>query len=809
MSVRWGSAVLLLELSYAVICLLVWLFYGRMTSPFELGLWLGGLLLWIPVLAHLSGSWWTSRQPYEPPSSPPASRLHPPPQGIDVFVTVCGEPLSTVLPRLLAAREMRMPHLTWVLDDGGSLELEAFCKRERLRYLRRDTRAFGKAGNVNHALQFATGEFVAVFDADQCPDPAFLERTLGHFQTPSVAFVQTPQCYERSRGVVSEGARQAQAAFFRFIMPGKAHYHSAICLGTNVIFRRSALDAVGGLYQHSQSEDVHTSRRLHSHGWTSVFVPEVLASGLAPHSWNAYLSQQQRWSRGGFEILFSAQLWRSPGLSQTQRWQYALVGLHYLTSVVFLLCSLLPVLNLLWLTTPLTLHPSGLLLLTVLAMVSCLVASRLQSGEFQLAAMLANVVAAPAHLIGLVEALTGHHSRWVPTHHGLPQRRRNRSVLVLGALALLNFGATLVGLATGAARAGYAAGAAFLNLAAAQDLWVVAPLMLCAIQTTVFVLPLARAASAIRRLPFVFGGTAAAFLLLTILLTPSSPASSPVRPTLETTWREDFNGPAGQLPDPSAWLIDEGHHYPGGPPNWGTGEIQAYVRSNRNLHLDGNGHLIITATHEPDGQYLSGRIESRRADLLPPAHGTLRIEARVKLPSSRGAWATFWALGSSFRNDLRWPESGEIDIIEYRGALPDEVYGVLHCPHCGLPVGKRSRYTDTEGLANQFHVYTVDWHDDPDRIDWYVDGRLYQSIQREALDPRSWVFEQPAFLLLNLAVGGEWPGGPAPEDYPAHMKVDYVETRTCLGACPPLSTEPAVPALPQEGEYAVSAKGGS
>jgi beta-glucanase (GH16 family) len=106
------------------------------------------------------------------------------------------------------------------------------------------------------------------------------------------------------------------------------------------------------------------------------------------------------------------------------------------------------------------------------------------------------------------------------------------------------------------------------------------------------------------------------------------------------------------------------------------------------------------------------------------------MQARVRLPAARGAWATFWSLGRSYRENLRWPQSGEIDAIEYRGARPNEVDGVLHCPACGEPVGRRGRFSDTGGLAGDFHTFTVDWSSGPDRIDWYVDGHRYHSVDR-------------------------------------------------------------------------------
>ncbi|MER7894549.1 glycosyltransferase [Micromonospora sp. NPDC094482] len=746
-----------------------------------MGIWGGAVLLQTLVIVHLTTTWWTSlgvRLPLD-------ARVTRWDGTVDVLITVCGEDLDVVRLVIRAARDMRIAHNTWVLDDGDSQDLHAVCQEEGVRYLNRADRSHGKAGNVNHALRQTRGDFVAVFDADHVPDTAFLARTLGYFVDVRVAFVQTPQNYLPRSTLAARGARQAQSAFYRYLMPGKARHGAAICVGTNVVFRRSALDLVEGLYRHSHSEDVHTSLRLHCAGLRSVFVPDVLAVGLPPLSWRAYLGQQRRWARGAFEVLLSAVLWRSSRLNATQRWQYASLGTHYLTSVIGLAFSLLPVCLLLGDVSPVTVSPVAPLLLFVSGLLSIAVANRIQTGSAGLAAMLAHVLATPAHALGLVDALIRRTSGWVPTHGRQRPSPFSAAYVILGVLAVANLLAVLMGAARTAARGGYAGAAAALGVPSADGLWLAFPLAWCAAQAALFLLP---AIARLRRARL--GARASAVVALLATASVAVAASLPPRPSRPAppapgVWRDDFDGPAGQLPSPADWIVQTGHHYPGGPTNWGTGEIQRYERSPRNVRLDGTGNLIITATVDGDGQYHSARIETRRADLAPPTGGTLRMQARVRLPAARGSWATFWALGSSFRRDLRWPQSGEIDVIEYRGSAADEVYGVLHCPGCNEPVGRRARHHDAGGLTGDFHTYTVDWHAQPRRIDWYVDGAHYQSITPEAVDG-DWAFDQPVFLLVNLAVGGWWPGQPSPEDYPAHMVVDYIEARACRSSCAPL-----------------------
>uniref|UniRef100_UPI003F497EB7 glycosyltransferase family 2 protein n=1 Tax=Nonomuraea bangladeshensis TaxID=404385 RepID=UPI003F497EB7 len=787
-----GSAPTLVAFVHAVAGAGLLVRFGTTDTGAETSLFTPAVFLQLLVVWHTAATWWTTCRRNET-SSPPDQRWRG--GSVDVFVTVCGEPLHIVLPVIRAARDMSLPHHTWVLDDGASRHLRAACLAEGVGYLSRSTRQHGKAGNVNRALARTQGELVAIFDADHKPDADFLSRTVMYFGDERIAFVQTPQSYVEHGTLAARGARDSQAFFYRDIMPAKARAGAAPCVGTNVVFRRAALEQVGGLYEGSMSEDVHTSLRLHALGWRSVFVGETLAHGLPPTSWPAYLRQQRRWARGALEILLSASLWRRGLLDGRQRLQYSLLATHYLASISALLMSVFPAVYLLVRESPTSAHPGILLGLVASATVTTALAHRARGGGYGVAGALAHVVAAPAHLLGLLDVVTRRRGAWTPTHGARSSRwSRAREEWLHLAMAALHVTAVALGLVIIAARLGYARPAAFLELAAAGDLWALLPLGWCAAAATVLLLPLIdRLRAALQALAKPLRWSAATFCCAVLVIasvgvgqwiTPQE-HQPPLESAVPMTWREDFRGPAGARPSGRDWIFASGHHYPGGPPNWGTGEIQKYVHSPRNLRLDGKGNLEIIATVDDSGQYRSARIETRRSDFRPPPGGTLRIQARVALPAARGAWATFWALGRSFRNDLRWPQAGEIDVIEYRGTRPDEVYGVLHCVSCGEPIGKRSRYTAPSGLANGFHTYTVDWRHDPPRMEWYVDGELYQSITPDALDGGSWDFRQPVFLLLNLAVGGHWPGMPEEDDFPATMKVDYIEARTCVGDCPP------------------------
>ena len=262
---------------------------------------------------------------------------------VDVFITVYGEPLPTVRRTATAARAMTGAHRTWILDDGRSDEVRALAAELGCYYVRRLSSNGAKAGNVNHALSLAKGAYFAIFDADFVPKEDFLVETMPFFVGSEVAFVQTPQAYGNLNSVISRGAGYMQTVFYRFIQPGRNHFNAAFCVGTNVVFRRAAVDDIGGMHTDSKSEDVWTSLMLHERGWRSVYIPEVLAVGDAPETIEGFTKQQQRWATGGFEILLAHNpLSPRRRLTADQRIMYLVTATHYLTGITPALLLLVP-----------------------------------------------------------------------------------------------------------------------------------------------------------------------------------------------------------------------------------------------------------------------------------------------------------------------------------------------------------------------------------------------------------------------------------------------------------------------------------
>jgi cellulose synthase (UDP-forming) len=226
--------------------------------------------------------------------------------------------------------------------------MAALCRALGVNYITRDNNHGAKAGNLNHAIARTTGEFIVTFDADHVPVSSFLTETLGHFRDAGVAQLQTPQHFFNPDLFQDRLRSQAYIAneqdmFFHILQPGRDVYNASFYCGSGAILRRSAIEAIGGLPMTTITEDVHTSMLLHSRGWRSVYVNKDLSAGLAPESFDAYVVQRRRWSRGMMQVmLLRGGLWL-PGLTLAQRIHYMATlwyWLYGIPRIVFLLAPL-------------------------------------------------------------------------------------------------------------------------------------------------------------------------------------------------------------------------------------------------------------------------------------------------------------------------------------------------------------------------------------------------------------------------------------------------------------------------------------
>lgn len=252
------------------------------------------------------------------------------------------------------------------------------------------------------------------------------------------------------------------------------------------------------------------------------------------------------------------------------------------------------------------------------------------------------------------------------------------------------------------------------------------------------------------------------------------PACAGAAPRWTLVWSDEFEGPAGALVDATKWVSETGGH------GWGNEELQSYTDRARNARLSGDGSLVIEALREtftgPDGtrrEYTSARLKTQRR--FEQAHG--RFAARIQIPRGQAIWPAFWMLGADI-DAVGWPRCGEIDVMENVGREPGTVHGTLHGPGYsgGGGIGGSFSLPDGQRFADAFHEFAVEWDKEPPAVRWYVDGRLYQTRTPADLPAGArWAFDHPFFLLLNVAVGGRWPGRPdATTVLPQAMKVDYV-----------------------------------
>jgi cellulose synthase (UDP-forming) len=306
--------------------------------------------------------------PLQRPTPPlPAERDLP---TIDVFVTIFDEPPDVLYRTLVGCRAMRYPEekkRLYVLDDGRRSEVREMAERLGCRYLSRATNEHAKAGNLNAALRRSDGQLVVNFDTDHVPVSSFLEETVGHFADPLVALVQTahhfynPDPYQENLRLAGEIVHE-QELFFQVIQPGRDRHNAAFYCGSGGLFRRSALEAIGGFLTSTTTEDIHTSIRLHSRGYRSIYVSERLAAGLSPESFESYLKQRDRWAQGHAQILLTREnpLWAG-GLTPLQRIDYLASISHFFLGVPRILYLIAPLGYLLFGTLPLVASAGSLL----------------------------------------------------------------------------------------------------------------------------------------------------------------------------------------------------------------------------------------------------------------------------------------------------------------------------------------------------------------------------------------------------------------------------------------------------------------
>jgi len=313
---------------------------------------------WISSAFFLFHAWQVRDR--EPPPAPPG-------KSVDVFITTYDEPLEVLRRTAIGARAIRYPHRTYILDDGKRDEVLQLARDMGIGYIRRKGNANAKAGNLNHALSVTNGEFILQLDTDHVPLPSIVDRLLGYFNDPAVAFVQSPQDFYNTDSfthVISEGSRsvwEENRIFYSLIQPGKDYWNATFFCGSCGMLRRAALEQIGGFSTETIIEDMETSIKLHQRGWESRYHTEALAFGLSPASAASFQVQRLRWAQGSMQMLKKFNPLMIAGLKPAQRAAYLAANTYPLDGIQKAIFYAAPVIFLLTGAVPLRADTFGLL----------------------------------------------------------------------------------------------------------------------------------------------------------------------------------------------------------------------------------------------------------------------------------------------------------------------------------------------------------------------------------------------------------------------------------------------------------------
>jgi cellulose synthase/poly-beta-1,6-N-acetylglucosamine synthase-like glycosyltransferase len=435
--VRW----VLVAYLPAALAYLVWL-----ATAVRWGVWSGPAMFGVLLFNVLTTALflWMTRTILIPVHRP--TRLD---RSVDALITTRSEPISVVEQTIRGALAVRGIRHVLVLDDGDRPDLAVLARSLGASHHARTDRLGAKAGNLNFGLRFTDAEFLMILDADHVPRPEFLERTLGYHDDRSVAVVQTPQTYHNDSFLFRQtrhGRWSEQDMFYKCIQPAKNRSNAAFFVGTSALLRRRAIDDVDGFSVATATEDIHTAVRLHARGWRSVYVPEVLASGLEIESLRELYHQRRRWAAGSMGLLLrspDSPLW-TRGLTLSQRLSYTVSMLGHQQGALRLAFQLLPIACTLTLTAPFAGSPGEFLGVTaVFSGLTWIAVSQHARGTFHLLHTEASLLAMCfSNIAGLLGTFMPHES-FRPTRKNARPNERSFVKLALWAIAALAIAAVL------------------------------------------------------------------------------------------------------------------------------------------------------------------------------------------------------------------------------------------------------------------------------------------------------------------------------------------------------------------------------
>ncbi|HEX8515153.1 MAG TPA: glycosyltransferase [Bacteroidia bacterium] len=331
----------LIGCALAIMALFVWWFVRPEHIGYQPIYWMLtiALLFKLVKMLHEWYHYWNLSIPVPPPLKTNFT--------VDVLTTACpGEPKEMIVRTLRAMVNIRYPHTNYLCDEGNDPYLKSICKELGVVHVTRVQKINAKAGNINNALKQATGDICIVLDPDHVPVPEFIDRVLPYFEDPQIGFVQCVQAYgNQSESIIAKGAAEQTYHFYGPMMMSMNSYGTVQAIGANCSFRRTALDSIGG-HAAGLSEDMHTAMQLHAKGWKSCYIPEVLTRGLVPATLSAYYSQQLKWSRGTFELLFRTYPKLYKNFTWRQKLHYFTIPLYFLFGLINFIDILIPLIAL-------------------------------------------------------------------------------------------------------------------------------------------------------------------------------------------------------------------------------------------------------------------------------------------------------------------------------------------------------------------------------------------------------------------------------------------------------------------------------
>jgi len=337
---------------------------------------------------------------------------------VDIFLPSCGEPLAVLNNTFYHVSRMawRGPKTVYALDDSARDEVRELAEFYGFQYVvRPHPGEMKKAGNLTHALGISSGDFIAVIDADFAVRPEFLYETMPYFFDPAIGIVQTAQYFDVTNPAFSYIQRYAgtlQEIFFKFIQPARDRYRAAICAGTNLVYRRSAVAAAGGFAQVPIGEDVHSGVKLWWAGYETRYLPLCLAKGVAPVDFPSLANQQARWCRSSMLLMIDKHFQEAP-FNWQQRAAFWAAFLYYMSSAALLLTAPFPTLTMIWFY-PQRIYPHNYLPLLP-ALAATLFVFPMLSRGWRPTIWRVCMINACCHVYAVWYSVRGRVAEWVPT----------------------------------------------------------------------------------------------------------------------------------------------------------------------------------------------------------------------------------------------------------------------------------------------------------------------------------------------------------------------------------------------------------